>query len=384
MPSRPEHLLITGAWRSGTTLVEKLLHAHPEASVASQPFPFIYVEAKRRFDAARGIEGRYSLGHLFGETRYRPSDLIGFLDELRFTEAEVALLLEGMRDYSGWWTPEVAEVALGGGSLLDIRRRMHLALAERFGWLDASAVGSKEILVEEFVPWLLANGERALLVLRDPRAVAASAAGGSGQRYAGRTRPLLFQLRVWRKSVAYALAYRDDPGLLTVRYEDVVASPEEVVARAAEWLGLAAPPEGLLADGLVDQRGEPWMGNSSFGARAGVSGASASRYLDELSGETIRFIETCCWPEILALGYPLHEIVEPDPDEIARFSEPAPVDHPAFAGDDSESPAHAASAERARLEALHRDDIAVDWQRALFLFEQTYAALRDAVTSRSR
>ncbi|MFH2071358.1 MAG: sulfotransferase, partial [Actinomycetota bacterium] len=38
-PQSPGQLLITGAYRSGTTLLEKLLHNHPDLSVAMQPFP---------------------------------------------------------------------------------------------------------------------------------------------------------------------------------------------------------------------------------------------------------------------------------------------------------------------------------------------------------
>jgi hypothetical protein len=74
------YCFITGFLRSGTTLVEKLVHALPGACIGPQPFPFLYHDAKRAFLRGRGIDGeRYPLGHLFGEGRYRPGDFEAFL-----------------------------------------------------------------------------------------------------------------------------------------------------------------------------------------------------------------------------------------------------------------------------------------------------------------
>jgi Sulfotransferase family len=50
-------LFVTGMQRSGTTLLEKLLHAHPELSVLSQPFPLLFVEVKRAFLESIGPSG---------------------------------------------------------------------------------------------------------------------------------------------------------------------------------------------------------------------------------------------------------------------------------------------------------------------------------------
>jgi hypothetical protein len=61
-------LLVTGCYRSGTTLLEKLLHAHPASCVASQPFPVLYAYVKNLFDVSRGLLRRYPLGHRFLRT----------------------------------------------------------------------------------------------------------------------------------------------------------------------------------------------------------------------------------------------------------------------------------------------------------------------------
>ena len=63
-------LFVTGAQRSGTTLLEKVLASQPGISMLSQPFPLLFVEVKRAFLRSLGNDDPYPLGHLFRERRY--------------------------------------------------------------------------------------------------------------------------------------------------------------------------------------------------------------------------------------------------------------------------------------------------------------------------
>ena len=65
-----------------------------------------------------------------------------------------------------------------------------------------AVIGSKEIAVEEYIPYFIEVGTKVVLVVRDPRAMIASLALGEGERYGGSPRPILFDVRNWRKSVA--------------------------------------------------------------------------------------------------------------------------------------------------------------------------------------
>ena len=77
----PAYLLVTGCYRSGTTLLEKLLHAQPSACIASQAFPVLFFMAKEAFLSSRGIDRRYPLDHLFLEDAYSSDEWVSFLDE---------------------------------------------------------------------------------------------------------------------------------------------------------------------------------------------------------------------------------------------------------------------------------------------------------------
>src|SRR5829696_4945787 len=129
-------LLVTGMQRSGTTLLEKLLASHPEISVLSQPFPLLFVEAKRAF--LRDLPGEppaYPLDPLFLEERYTPSDLARFLSGWRPGPAEVREVFAAMEGFSGQYTrfpPAELEAALAGlapGDLLDVVSHLYRALS---------------------------------------------------------------------------------------------------------------------------------------------------------------------------------------------------------------------------------------------------------------
>ncbi|HYG65834.1 MAG TPA: sulfotransferase, partial [Thermoanaerobaculia bacterium] len=224
-------LFLTGMQRSGTTLLDKLLAGHPRLSVLSQPFPLLFVEAKRSFLRTLGErDASYPLGDLFLETRYRPRDLAAHLAAQRLDGTALAPLFAVMESFSGQYTrfapARTAEVLAGlePGDLAAVAAQIYRALAHRPG---AILTGGKETTCEELLPYLLDRGYRCLLVLRDPRDVLASLAHGEGRRHGGRLKPTLFNLRQWRKSVAFALHLEDHPGCLWLRYEDLAARPAE-------------------------------------------------------------------------------------------------------------------------------------------------------------
>jgi len=121
------YCFITGFLRSGTTLLEKLVHALPGACIGPQPFPFLYYDTKRAFLRARGAgEERYPLGSLFREERYRPEDFHAFLRSHRLTPEATAASFAAMRGYNGWKLPALAEHAQVGDVLCG--RVEHLVL----------------------------------------------------------------------------------------------------------------------------------------------------------------------------------------------------------------------------------------------------------------
>jgi hypothetical protein len=157
-------------------------------------------------------------------------------------------------------------------------------------------------MCEEFIPSLLENGYKCIIILRDPRDVLASANYPRGEKYLGDRKPTLFLLRTWRKSAEFAWALRNTPGFFHLRYEDLVTRPEASLERVAAFLGLdhtvRAPTR------VRDRFGRPWTANSSGSINgAEISASAVGSYRHALSDDEVAYTEAVCGYEMDWLGY---------------------------------------------------------------------------------
>ena len=388
--SRPESggrlLFVTGCYRSGTTLLEKLLHSHPQACVASQPFPVLYFMVKEAFLRERGLERRYPLDHLFLEDGYRAAEFQTFLDRYQLDRAALDELFGRLEDYTnGHWTRGVLRLrdAVAPGSFWQVLRSLHQLTAAELGRPDAGVIGSKEVLCEEYVPFLLAHGARCALILRDPRDMITSLDFRERDNLTGDHRPLLYSLRLWRKSAAFALALDGQPGFHWLRYEDLVRDPASQLAALSSWMELPGYPAGVVAGEIRGQDGSRWLSNSSFGDQAGVSKASVGRYRAVLPDDVRAACEALCAPEMQALGYPLDGDGALSAERLAGFREPLAPIHGKFPPDYSHHPERiAAEVERRRRLAPGAPALDPETAARWFVDPRAYAALRAAAPGR--
>ena len=329
---------VTGCYRSGTTLLDKLAWSLDDVSIGSQPFTALYLGAKQVFNESLGIDAQLPFGTLFGEHHHAPLAFSEFLSGF-----DIAALPDhvhmALAESAGTSPDELPS----RGALADYRLALAQALASSLGRPGARVVGEKEIVCEEVVPYLLAQGVRVVVVVRDPRDVVRSSHFGASRQYVGENRPVLFTLRTWRKSVAFAAAFQSHPNLRLQRFESLLADPAGTRASLARFLGseCQTPFSGL--ESLVHQRGGVW--------RANTSRPASGRF--ELPDRLRRFIETTCGPEMAALGY-LDE-APVDDAVIEEFEEPLPVTHRLFAGHDVDLDVER-NCERQRLERLRSGD----------------------------
>jgi Sulfotransferase family len=374
-------LLVTGMLRSGTTLLEKLLSTQTRFSMLSQPFPLLFVEAKRAFLRSLTVEDeRYPLGHLFLETRYDSEALAAFLMKWRTSPADLTRLFESMRGYSGQQT-RVTEQRLAQAILqieadddfAEVVRKLDRLLGSQEG---ASIFGSKETFCEELVPFLLDRGFRCAVILRDPRDVITSLNAGRGREYGGEIKPALFNVRSWRKSVATALALEGQRRFHWCRYEDLVADPAATLTRLAAALDLG-PLDPSRFQELRNADGSVWRGNSSFQSHVGVSAGSVGSYRTELSPGPARFVEACTLPELRLLGYETGMTADDALNIVDHFREPGTTERTGMERDLA-TPENAA-VERQRLERL--TGARRGHSRRWFLFDRTETRLREALGS---
>ncbi len=364
-------LFFTGAQRSGSTLLEKLVGAQPFVSMLSQPFPLLFVEVKRAFFRSRGIaDDPYPLGHLFRETRYRQSDLRDFLRNWRCDRALLERVFEQMRDYSGQYTKFASDHLRAAfdritpdHDLTDVVGRLDHALTQNE---SARWYGSKETICEEFVPFLLDRGFRCAIIIRDPRDMVASLNSGRGYEFGGSIKPTLNNVRTWRKSVAFALAMDAIPRFHWCRYEDLASRPGAALSDLGARLGIEISARDLEQD--LD-----WRGNSSYGDQKGINTSSIGAYKHSLAPEVAAMIEATCLPELRLLGYETTLAPAEAAQTIERFDEPYAITRSGMEGDAATTAN--AETEMRRLQLVTESGVdSESW----FVFEEAHARLREA------
>jgi hypothetical protein len=363
--SNPKKLFITGMFRSGTTLLEKLINTHhPSSSILYQPCMPLFTGVKNAFFTSIGYESkRYPLGSLFCEFRYKLQDFEAFLEQyrpLKWPNFPKKLKNEKER-YEGGFAKILPQI-----------------------WRDLEAIssvnllGAKEVLCEEFTPYLANNGFKIVFIIRDPRDVITSMNYGKGSQHVGAIRPTLYNLRNWRKSVAFALYLSDLGQAIYVRYEDLVKKPENCLSWILSWIDTDIKEFKLDSKSqLIDYYGQNWAGNSSFDAFTMISDKSMGRYNELLPQILIEYIEAVCWPEMHILGYPTNNIKNFDEavKAINSFTEPLEVDHVALPADYSSNPNNI-SQENRRAKLLISNDYVRDSERKyFFIFSDVFKLL---------
>jgi hypothetical protein len=292
------YFFISGYLRSGTTLLEKLLCNHPSLSVLSQPLPELFIEVKRKFLTTKDIHDYFVLSNYVQENRYTYSQFLNYLSLNAYSHDYVTNIVG--KGYSG----QLCQVSLpafdGEFSLADIYSSV---VENNRHNRNAALFGSKEVLCEEYVQYLLDNDIKVIHIVRDPKDVIASAKKGKGAEYTGKIKPTLFELRNWRKSAQVAIQLAEHELFLAVRYEDLVSEPVMTLENMTEFLGCSRFPDDAFSNGIMDQQGNVWSSNSSFSVGSGISKSAVGRHKTLLSEELQSYIDTICYPELSLLGY---------------------------------------------------------------------------------
>jgi hypothetical protein len=171
-------------------------------------------------------------------------------------------------------------------------------------------VGVKELWSIEFVTHFLREwpSSKTVLIVRDPRAVVASMLK-MGENDASQQAQILSYLRHWRKTAAFALTLRASPQadgrFMIVRYEDLVARPDERARELCRFFDVPFHPGMIDASGFWDpSRRSNWQGNSSYAtAVSSIDPGLAERWKTYLPEASATLIDYICGPDMRLFGY---------------------------------------------------------------------------------
>jgi len=259
-------IFITGVYRSGTTLLSRMLDAHSQLAVTYDSVHFM----RFCFGQFGPVAARENYAALVDDVKTRcearwerPVDVAPILAELDSSEQVT---------YAAAYDAVMKHLLLREGK-------------SRWGEKTQLAWGKIPAFLEMFPEG------KAVLVLRDPRDIVASYRRFTtepGLRYLDGAFACLSAMRA-------ALRYRESlaPGsCMTIRYEDLAADPKATMERLSAALEVPFEPGMLDPGNFRDLTGGRWMRNSSYdGASAAISAESVARYREHLSDVEIFFTE---------------------------------------------------------------------------------------------
>lgn len=279
-------ILVTGADRSGTTLLYTLLASHPRIMMV------------RRTNLWRWFYGKF--GDLSDpENLERCIDFMMRYQRLSVLEPDADSIL---REF------ETGERTYG--------RLFRIAFSQQAARRGLERWGDKSLHTElaadsVFHEW---PDARMIQVVRDPRDRYASVLGraGSGER---RNASIVGRwIRSTRAAEQNELRYPDR--YLVLRYEDLVSSPWDRTRQVCEFIGEEFEPTMMEMRGGDERSREG--GNSSFDEvpTGVISTRSVGRYRSVLPARTIGFIEATSGSLMRRFGY---ELDTPDLDPVQRL-----------------------------------------------------------------
>jgi hypothetical protein len=358
---------ITGVYRSGTTLLEKLIGAHLSVSLFSQPCSPLFFQAKNKIYSKLGLQKSFPIDPSFPDPGYSWNKIYELLESEIFTKEDLQALFKDIKSYHGILTAEVAQLEnkIKEGNFLSV----FVQILENLNEEKKPYAGSKEILCEEFTPYFIQHGIRTIIVIRDPRDMICSLNFGRGAEFTGLIRPLLYSLRLWRKSIAFSILNLSSPHFKMIQYEDLVSDQQRVMDEVFIFLGLK-PRQNISFS-------ETWKGNSSFGELNSVSDSSVGNYKRMLDEKTLAYIENVCRPEMNWAGYyPVNDKLHVE--FIRSYKEPFKVSHKNFKADYSSDPINIMD-EILRIKLLReKKSIRPEEQSSFFLFPEVYHQLKES------
>uniref|UniRef100_A0A7D5KCS2 Sulfotransferase n=2 Tax=Natrinema halophilum TaxID=1699371 RepID=A0A7D5KCS2_9EURY len=299
-------------FRSGTTLLARMLDTHEDIVCASDPIRPFYNAVRDSVAAEQSVdfEPYDPLGAYFADEK-----ALGLYDAIQSTTFERTFdrdseeLASRIVDHCEPFSPYIAN-ALGpehttGDTFSDVFEQLLAEVPAQYGTGDEAWIGTKEVWTTEFAPAVkdAVPDSKFVLVVRDPRAVCASKYSRDAKY------PWLFLARQWRKLALLTHQYathdeRLSDDVLVVRYEDLVTTPEETSRRMCDFLDIELDKSILNPGEFTDGRGEPWIQNTSYeDEEPSFNTDSVRKWEQELNERVVSYIERLCFSEMALFDY---------------------------------------------------------------------------------
>lgn len=302
--------LITGMFRSGTTLLARMLNTHRDIVCASDPFrPFFnYFRDDVAQELGIEVDPYDPLGSYFADEEQLKlfKEIQDLTLDRSFPSEEKDRLLDKVHSHGNPFSPKIIDnlTDINGSTFKEVYDDLLSYVPCYYGQGNEQWQATKEVWSTEFVSVLAKTypEDKFIVVVRDPRAVAASK-NVKDAKY-----PWLFLIRQWRKLAILAWVYSNYASfkerVLLLKYEDLVEFPEDSAQKICDFLDICLDQRMLNPANFVDGKGEKWLQNSSYqNKKASFNTDSVDKWKDILDEKVIKYIEQLCFAEMKLFEY---------------------------------------------------------------------------------
>ena len=306
-------LSISGMFRSGTTLLARMLHSHSKIIVASDTMAefFKSIRNEQYIENGININPTFPFDSNFNDNN---SSLRNIIENSDFDipikcinpQELIQKIKVASEPFSPIFTSNLNEVFISDKNYLDLFTRLLDTIEKSYYKQEAEVLGFKTVWTEEFQSVFLntfSNG-KVLFIIRDPRSTIASSFAIHNHRY-----PLEFLIRQWRKSVFYALMFTEisqkfKDKCILIKYEELIQNPHLSITKILNFLDLKLEKSLLEPSNFRDGKNEKWVQNTSYDSpKEKFNTTNMEKWKQILPINIIKFIEYSCYPEMLKLNY---------------------------------------------------------------------------------
>ena len=288
MIRKPEPLLITGVFRSGTTLIAQIMNNHPDFSVIYDSVNFMRFSYKRY----EILSNFHNVENMVTEIHNRIMKRL----ELNFNKKKVLKDLKQIHNKK--ITYAIVYDAIMSDLLLKKSGKKH--------W------GEKTNLVWTKIPnfFEMFPKGRVIHIQRDPRAIIASwkkFTYAPGINYLDGVFNCVDSMNTAKK---YSKRFRNKR-YCAIKYEDLVSNKEQTLKKVCKNLEIRYSKGMLDESKFRTQKGNKWKGNSVFKKHIqGISKSFKDTWKRKLPEEDIYIIQFFCGDQMREFGYKKIKIKE--------------------------------------------------------------------------
>ena len=254
--------------RSGTTLLSKMLSAHQEITIPSDPYMQFFKSYRNEYFLKEGANNFLSECPLGEElTTYNQvinekmfnSNFDLKIDKVPLETTKENICNQALRD-----SPKIISHVkkIKASNYSDLLDQLMKIIYKSYGNLDTTRYGFKSTFSEQFISSILNKYKNAkcICIIRDPRAIYASHVNEHQKQY-----PILFTIKQWRKAISFYLKLSElNNQVYTIKYEDLIRNKEDELKKISNFLKIKYETNMSDESLFINGDGGKWLKNSSY------------------------------------------------------------------------------------------------------------------------